>query len=157
MWTCKKGEGSPDFVYSLSIGHIWQNVHHLFNFSKVCILLVDGVFSYLHGIPPVDLYLISEKKVRLTGFSVYFELNFYCLCSLQNQLWNWFLQAKNPVHRTWVFPLDFQNLSADQQGDNIIWPHTRGAFYSSIHFMNIGNQDNYTSSNWDENLVIFYL
>ena len=37
--------------------------------------------------PPVDLYLISEKSiwknlVRRTGFLVYFELDFYCLCSL---------------------------------------------------------------------------
>ena len=41
--------------------------------------------------PPVDLYFISEKsiwknQVRRTGFLVYFKLDFYCLCSLQNQI-----------------------------------------------------------------------
>ena len=48
--------------------------------------------------PPVDLYLISEKsiwknKVRRTGFLVYFELDFYCLCSLQKSI----LQATQAV------------------------------------------------------------
>ena len=63
---------------------------------------------------PVDLYLISEKsiwenQVGRTGFLVYFELNFYCLCSLsslQNQ--NWFLQAFYPVRRTWFFKIQVQ-------------------------------------------------
>ena len=41
--------------------------------------------------PLVDLYLISEKSiwknpVLQTGFLVYFELNFYCLCSLQESI-----------------------------------------------------------------------
>ena len=40
---------------------------------------------------PVDLYLISEKsiwknQVQQTGFLVYFELDFYCLCSLQKSI-----------------------------------------------------------------------
>ena len=40
---------------------------------------------------PIDLYLISEKsirknQVRLTEFLVYFELDFYCLCSLQKSI-----------------------------------------------------------------------
>ena len=64
-------------------------------------------------LPPVDLYLISEKsiwknQVRRTGFLVYFQPIFYCPCSLQ--------KSKNPVCRTWVFNLNFQNSSADQQG-----------------------------------------
>ena len=53
-------------------------------------VLRNGVFlmSTVNAIPPVDLYLISEKsiwknQVRRTGFLVYFELDFYCLCSLQ--------------------------------------------------------------------------
>ena len=42
-------------------------------------------------VPPVDLYLISGKsiwknQVRRTGFLVYFELDFYCLCSLQKSI-----------------------------------------------------------------------
>ena len=47
--------------------------------------------SFAAAIPPVDLYLISEKsiwknQVRRTGFLVYFELDFYCLCSLQKPI-----------------------------------------------------------------------
>ena len=43
------------------------------------------------GIPPVDLYLIPKKsiwknQVRRTGFLDYFELDFYCLCSLQKSI-----------------------------------------------------------------------
>ena len=41
--------------------------------------------------PPVDLCLISKKsiwknQVRRTGFLVYFELDFYSLCSLQKSI-----------------------------------------------------------------------
>jgi len=41
--------------------------------------------------PPVDLYLISEKsiwkhQVKQIEFLVYFELDFYCLCSLQKSI-----------------------------------------------------------------------
>ena len=61
------------------------------------------------GLPPVDLYLISEKsiwkyQVRRTGFLVYYELD-YVAC--KNQFQNWFLQAKNPVSWTGFFQLDF--------------------------------------------------
>jgi hypothetical protein len=40
---------------------------------------------------PVHLYSIFEKpssinQVRQTGFLVYFELDFYCLCSLQKSI-----------------------------------------------------------------------
>ena len=39
----------------------------------------------------IHLYLIFEKSswknpVRRTGFLVYFELDFYCLCSLQKSI-----------------------------------------------------------------------
>ena len=41
-----------------------------------------------HTLHSLDLYFISEKsiwknQVRWTGYLVYFDLNFYCLCSLQ--------------------------------------------------------------------------
>ena len=41
--------------------------------------------------PPVDLYLIYEKsiwkhQVKQNEFLVYFELDFYCLCSLQKSI-----------------------------------------------------------------------
>ena len=49
------------------------------------------VSHFLMFWPPVDLYLIFEKstwrnQVRQTGFLVYFELDFYCLCSLQKSI-----------------------------------------------------------------------
>ena len=42
-------------------------------------------------LPPVDLYLISEKsiwknQVQLTGCLVYFKLDFYCLQKLISKL-----------------------------------------------------------------------
>ena len=61
-----------------------------------------------------SVHLISEKsiwknQVRWTVFLVYFELNFYCTACVvcKKQLSNWFLQAKKPVRRTWVFQFDF--------------------------------------------------
>ena len=46
-------------------------------------------FTLLHHL--VDLYLIYEKSIRKnqvqwTGFLVYLELDFYCLCSLQKSI-----------------------------------------------------------------------
>ena len=58
--------------------------------SYVCM----GGIQYLRGQeenPTGDLYLISEKSiwknhVQRTGFLVYFELDFYFLCSLQKSI-----------------------------------------------------------------------
>ena len=66
-----------------------------FYFSQIS--QINVLFYYhkllhpIHGIPPVDLYLISVKSiwknhVQRTGFLVYFELDFYCLCSLQKSM-----------------------------------------------------------------------
>ena len=36
------------------------------------------------AVPPiVDLHLIKKNQVQQTGFLVYFDLDLYCLCSLQ--------------------------------------------------------------------------
>ena len=48
-------------------------------------------YIYVRNFPPVDLYLIFEKsslknQVLQTRFLVYFELDFYCLCSLQKSI-----------------------------------------------------------------------
>ena len=66
-----------------------------------------------HLLPPVDLYLISEKsiwknQVRQTGFLVYFELDFYCLCSLQKSVSKLIFAGKNSsslklIFTTWFF------------------------------------------------------
>ena len=61
----------------------------------------------------VSLYFMSSNDSRWvlwTGSLVYFELDFYCLCSLKNQFRNWFLQYKNPVCRIWFLQLDFYNM-----------------------------------------------
>ena len=47
--------------------------------------------TFYQRIRPIHLYLIFEKPswknpVRRTGFLVYFELDFYCLCSLQKSI-----------------------------------------------------------------------
>ena len=51
----------------------------------------SGRVSQYIACPPVDLYLISEKsilknQIQRTGFLVYFELDFYCLRSLQKSI-----------------------------------------------------------------------
>ena len=68
-------------------------------------------------LPLADMYLISEKpiwknQVRRTGFLVYFELDFYCLCSLQKSISKlsfptWFFKIQVQINRG----LDWQNLS----------------------------------------------
>ena len=73
-------------------------------------------------LPPVDLYLISEKsiwknQVWRTGFLVYFELDFYCLCSLQKSIsksiFACYTGSKNPIRNRLTIQfveLDFSNL-----------------------------------------------
>ena len=58
--------------------------------NKTSFLIVNKTNSE-KPISPVDLYLISEKsiwknQVQQTRFLVYFELDFYCLCSLQKSI-----------------------------------------------------------------------
>ena len=65
-------------------------------------------------IPLGDLYLISEKsiwknQVRWTEFLVYFELDFYCLCSLQKSI----SKLIFAVHWTGFSNLIFQKSSTD--------------------------------------------
>ena len=65
------------------------------------------------AIPPVDLYLISEKSIwknqdQQTGFLVYFKLNFYCLCSLQKSISKlifagWKSSSSNLIFLSWLF------------------------------------------------------
>ena len=71
-------------------------------FMRWCVwcLLIRVNSVKLHFLFPVYLHLIFEKsslKIRVwwTGFFVYFELDFYCLCSLQNSSVK---QTKNQVH-----------------------------------------------------------
>ena len=83
---------------------------------------------------PVDLYLISEKtiwrsQVWQTGFLVYLDLDFYCLCSLQKSIlkliFTGYTGSKNQVGnrlKIQFVELDFSKLifqksSTDQQGD----------------------------------------
>ena len=67
-------------------------------------------------IPFVDLHLIFEISSLQTWFFVYFKLDFYCLCSLQNSsskyldkkssLSNWFFRNQLQINRglVTVFP-----------------------------------------------------
>ena len=67
---------------------------------------------------PVDLYLISEKsiwknQVGQTGFLFYFELDFYCFCSLQNSILSLFFadynsSLSNLIFPTWFFKIPVQ-------------------------------------------------
>ena len=56
------------------------------------ILFYQRINESLCTIPPIHLHLIFEisslkNPVHRTGFFVYFELDFYCLCSLQKSGW----------------------------------------------------------------------
>ena len=59
--------------------------------------IVEGtLFDYHCLSPPIHLYLLCEisslkNPVRRTGVFVYFELDFYCLCSLQKSLQSFFI------------------------------------------------------------------
>ena len=62
-----------------------KSVHLLFQKER------NILIHWRTDLPHVDLYLISEKSirknpVRWTWFLVYFELAFYCLCSLQKSI-----------------------------------------------------------------------
>ena len=75
------------------------------------------IIHYWQTIPPVDLYLISEKsiwknQVRRNGFLVDFELDFYCLCSLQKSI----LKLIFAVCRTWFLRLDFSKITYRSTG-----------------------------------------
>ena len=82
--------------------------------------------KYVSSWPPVDLYLISEKsiwknQVQRTDFLVYFELDFYCLCSLQKSISksNWFFSFLNLIFGNWKkikWHSIFQKSSGDRQG-----------------------------------------
>ena len=50
-------------------------------------------------------------------FSLKLELDFYCLCSLQNQFRNWFMQVKNPVRPTRFFKNQVQVIRANGSCD----------------------------------------
>ena len=75
----------------ISSGNVWwlQN-------SRNCVrpVIKEQLIGFTLGrpsLPPVDLYLISEKsiwknQVWRTGFLVYFELDSYCLCSLHKSI-----------------------------------------------------------------------
>ena len=83
------------------------------------------IFWENHVIPPVDLYLISEdsiwkNQVRQTGFLVYYELDFYCLCSLQKSISKLIFAGLKSSWSTSIFTAwFFQKSSTDQQGDRI--------------------------------------
>ena len=71
-----------------------------------------------HFIRPIHLYLIFEKsslknQIRQTGFLVYFELDFYCLCSLQKSISKLIFESKkyissNLIFLTWFFKIQVQ-------------------------------------------------
>ena len=44
------------------------------------------------------------------------NLIFSACVACKHQFWNWFLQAKNPVHRTWFFQLAFSKLKYRETG-----------------------------------------
>ena len=56
----------------------------------------------------LDFWKINlEKSSLMSWILVDFELDFYCLCSMQKSITIDFCKAKNPVRWTWFFQLDF--------------------------------------------------
>ena len=103
-WLTKNKEMLSKNIVSLNVDVIRMNVgifNLLLQLEKMLhkaknLLAHSGANVHLKSVvctvlDPVDLYLISEKsiwknQVRQTGFLVYFELDFYCLCSLQKSI-----------------------------------------------------------------------
>ena len=83
---------SKTFSFRFSSQNIYKKVYaHCTGWSY------NNLFKQSCGgqanLSPVDLYLIFEKsswknQVWRTGFLVYFELDFYCLCGLQKSISN---------------------------------------------------------------------
>ena len=78
---------SPNFIFWKSLGVIQQLRGQNFAIFDPPPLAWTVFIPW----PPVDLYLISEKsiwknQVHRTRFLVYFERDFYCLCSLQKSI-----------------------------------------------------------------------
>ena len=76
-------------LYTILVYH--HNSYHMHNLRIFPHLFFTVYRLDSKTLPPVDLYLISEKsiwknKVGRTGFLVYFELDFYCLCSLKKSI-----------------------------------------------------------------------
>jgi len=68
-------------------------------------------------------YKLEKKSIsKQTRFFVEFELDFYCLCSLQKSISksNWFFNSLNLIFRNWKkikWHLIFQKSSGDRHGD----------------------------------------
>ena len=80
---------SMEAGFEATVLHSTQSIHC--TLLKICFMNCQIPHDVL---PLVDLYLISEKsiwknQIRRTGFFVYFELDFYCLCSLQKSILKW--------------------------------------------------------------------
>ena len=77
----------------------------------------------------LDFFSISNSKkksiLKQTQFFVEFELDFYCLCSLQKSISksNWFLNFLNLIFRNWKkieWHSIFQKSSEDRQGERLL-------------------------------------
>ena len=70
-------------------------------------------------------YKLEKKSIsKQTWFFVEFELDFYCLCSLQKSISksNWFFNFLNSIFRNWKkieWHSIFQKSSGDRQGDRL--------------------------------------
>ena len=114
-----KVEAKKTFFISLcSISRIIDKRHHWWDVLAGVIGGISLAVITVRNYPPVDLYLISEKsiwknQVWRTGFLVDFELDFYCLCSLQKSISKlifagWKLGSSNLSFRTWCFKIQVQ-------------------------------------------------
>ena len=92
---------------------------------------------------PSLLYIFKKKsswknQVRQTGFLVCYELDFYCLCSLQKSIWNWFLPVKNPDSRIWFLKIDpskikYKITSNVINQSSLAWIHQNPQFQNNLH------------------------
>ena len=91
---------SYTFIFSGLSPFIQKEKHFLtflsLFFLVLCVIIYFVIYLYYHkngALNPllICMYSISEKSIRKnqaqrTGFLVYLELDFYCLCSLQKSI-----------------------------------------------------------------------
>ena len=103
---CLLSEKVHPLKFVLSLG---KEIFWIFNEFKVYIKMLK--FNWQTVSNPL---LISTKKsiwknqVWQSGFLVYFKLDFTACAACKNQVWNWFLKAKNPVRRIWFSKIHVQ-------------------------------------------------
>ena len=87
----------------------------------LCFLTVAEFWNLGHLYPLLNCTWFLKNQFRKIKFDQLdflpiLKLIFTACVACKNQFQNWFLQAKNPVHRNWFFQLDFSKFKHRSTG-----------------------------------------